>query len=80
MPLVFVHGVSNRDSPEYRENRLSRDAFFRALGVPKLGLDGESVKIFSPSWSPPDRLIRGNGIGRAASGAKTSAAILGATT
>ncbi len=50
MPLVFVHGVSNRDSPEFRENRIARDAFFRRLVLPALGLDGAKVKIFNPYW------------------------------
>ena len=50
MPLVFVHGVSNRDSPEYRENQLSRDAFLRALVIPKLSLDPRKVAILNPYW------------------------------
>jgi hypothetical protein len=50
MALVFVHGVSNRDTPEYRENELSRDAFLRAFVVPALGLATESFQIFNPYW------------------------------
>ena len=55
MPLVFVHGVSNRDNPEYkdneyRDNQLARDAFLRELVVPALGLAAENFQIFNPYW------------------------------
>jgi hypothetical protein len=50
VPLVFIHGVSNRDTPEYRENQLSRDACFRAFVVPALGVDAQNFKIFNPYW------------------------------
>jgi len=50
VPLVFVHGVSNRDSPEYRDNQLARDAFLRELVVPALGLVAENFQIFNPYW------------------------------
>ena len=49
MPLVFVHGVSNRDSDEYRDTRTSRDSFFRVFIAPKLGLP-EVTEIFNPYW------------------------------
>src|SRR5262249_16093517 len=48
--LVFVHGVSNRDTPEYRDNQLARDAFLRELVIAALGLAAENFQIFSPYW------------------------------
>jgi hypothetical protein len=50
MPLVFVHGVSNRDTPEYRDNQFARDAFLRELVVPALDLAAETFQIFNPYW------------------------------
>src|SRR5262249_26559346 len=50
MPLVFVHGVSNRDTPEYSDNQLARDAFLRELVIPALGLAAENFRIFNPYW------------------------------
>jgi hypothetical protein len=50
VPLVFVHGVSNRDTPEYSDNQLARDAFLRELVVPALGLAAENFRIFNPYW------------------------------
>jgi hypothetical protein len=50
MPFVFVHGVSNRASaPEYVENKFARNALFRRLVFPRLGLD-ERTAIFNPYW------------------------------
>jgi hypothetical protein len=50
MPLVFVHGVSNRARfPDYGENELSRNAFFRTLVFPQIGLP-DRAKIFNPYW------------------------------
>ena len=50
MPLVFVHGVSNRDTPEYRDNQRARDAFLNEYVVQRLGLDRNSVSLHSPYW------------------------------
>ncbi|SFU23441.1 hypothetical protein [Paraburkholderia aspalathi] len=50
MPFVFVHGVSNRaGAPEYGENELARNEFFRNLVFPRIGLD-ERTAIFNPYW------------------------------
>lgn len=50
MPFVFVHGVSNRASaPEYEGNELARNAFFRCLVCPRLGLPKRTA-IFNPYW------------------------------
>ena len=38
MPIVFVHGVNNRDGEAYRENEKSRDAFLKEIVAPALGL------------------------------------------
>lgn len=50
MPLVFVHGVSNRDTPEYRDNQLARDAFLREHVIRRLGLQTDKVAILNPYW------------------------------
>lgn len=50
MPLVFVHGVSNRDTPEYGDNQLARDAFLREHVICRLGLDPHNVWILNPYW------------------------------
>lgn len=50
MPLVFVHGVSNRDTPEYRDNQLARDAFLGEHVVRRLGLDAHNVAVLNPYW------------------------------
>ena len=50
MPIVFIHGVNNRDGSEYRDNVRARDAFIKELVVPELGLDPKKVKIFNPYW------------------------------
>jgi hypothetical protein len=50
MPLVFVHGVSNRNTSEYRDNQLARDAFLREFVVPALGLASENFQLFNPYW------------------------------
>jgi hypothetical protein len=49
-PLVFVHGVSNRDTPEYRDNQVARDALLREYVVRRLGLDAHNVAILNPYW------------------------------
>jgi hypothetical protein len=58
VPLVFVHGVSNRDTPEYRDNQLARDAFLRELVVPALGLAAENFQIFNPYWGDQGVMFR----------------------
>ena len=51
MPVVFVHGVSNRDGrPEYQENQLARDEFLRAHVISRLGLRSRNVQLFNPYW------------------------------
>jgi hypothetical protein len=51
MPLVFVHGVSNRDDrPEYRDNLLARDDFLRVHVIPRLGLQPHKVPLLNPYW------------------------------
>ncbi|MDR2871932.1 MAG: hypothetical protein LBV45_05320 [Xanthomonadaceae bacterium] len=55
MPIVFIHGVNNRDDSNYRENAVSRDAFLREIVAPALGLPNTSVQILNPYWG-------GNGV------------------
>lgn len=58
MPLVFVHGVSNRNTPQYRDNQFARDALLRTLVVPALGPDGENFQIFNPYWGDDGATFR----------------------
>ncbi|MDM0110538.1 hypothetical protein QTI66_00150 [Variovorax sp. J22R133] len=55
MPIVFVHGVNNRNGDEYRDNELGRDEFLREIVAPALGLSPKEVYIESPYWG-------GNGV------------------
>ncbi|MCQ4165281.1 DDHD family phospholipase [Tahibacter harae] len=50
MPIVFVHGVNNRDGDSYRENALSRNGFLREVVAPKLGLGADQLTLISPYW------------------------------
>lgn len=49
MPIVFVHGVNNRDSASYRENETGRNGFLREIVGPALG-QSPDAPIFSPYW------------------------------
>ena len=50
MPLVFVHGVNNRDGGAYRENEVSRNGFLREIVAPALGQSPSVLTIFTPYW------------------------------
>jgi hypothetical protein len=50
MPIVFVHGVNNRDGGAYRENEAGRNGFLREVVGPALGQSPEAVRILSPYW------------------------------
>ena len=50
MPIVFVHGVNNRDGEAYRENENARNAFLREIVAPALGLEPDKLSLFSPFW------------------------------
>lgn len=50
MPIVFVHGVNNRDGEAYRENEAGRNGFLREIVAPALGLSPNKLRIFSPYW------------------------------
>jgi hypothetical protein len=50
MPIVFVHGVANRDGEAYRENQKGRDGFVREIVAPALGIAPDSLTLFSPYW------------------------------
>lgn len=50
MPIVFVHGVNNRDGAAYRENEASRNAFLREIIAPALSLHADHVHLSSPYW------------------------------
>lgn len=50
MPVVFVHGVNNRDGESYRENEFSRNGFLREIVAPALGLVPDELSLLSPYW------------------------------
>jgi len=50
MPLVFVHGVSNRKSPEYDAAELARNELFREHCLSALRGDPATVEVFNPYW------------------------------
>ena len=51
MPLVFVHGVSNRIGPDYLAKEKNRESFFRQLTLPAIVKDtAKTTKITFPYW------------------------------
>lgn len=50
MPIVFVHGVNNRDGKDYRENESARNGFLQEIVGPALGLPPDKVQLYSPYW------------------------------
>lgn len=50
MPIIFVHGVNNRDGAAYRENVKSRNSFLREIIGPALGLNPDKLHLESPYW------------------------------
>jgi hypothetical protein len=57
MPLIFVHGVATRQTPEYQAFVGQRDALFKRLVM------GEDDHIFDPDWgSNGVRFFRGGWI------------------
>jgi hypothetical protein len=50
MPLVFVHGVNTRKSPEYDAEVLARDALFRKYCLNAITDKPDGAKIFNPYW------------------------------
>jgi hypothetical protein len=50
MPVVFVHGVANRDGEAYRENQKGRDGFVREIVAPALSIAPDALSLFSPYW------------------------------
>lgn len=62
MPLVFVHGVSNRQGPKYDAGVKARDALFRRflLGSHRRS-DGAEVPIVNPYWGDLGGRLRWNG-------------------
>jgi hypothetical protein len=50
MPIVFVHGVNNRDGEAYRENQKARDGFLKEYVAPALGLKANKLSVTSPYW------------------------------
>lgn len=50
MPIVFVHGVNNRDGEAYRENEQSRNGFLKEIVAPALGMKPDKLQVWSPYW------------------------------
>lgn len=50
MPIVFVHGVNNRNSAEYRHHVNARNGFLRQIVAPALGLEPEALALLNPYW------------------------------
>jgi hypothetical protein len=50
MPLVFVHGVSVRESPQYSLSLQARDALFRKYALGAIAKDTSKVTIENPYW------------------------------
>ena len=50
MPIVFVHGVNNRDGVAYTETEASRNGFLREIVAPALGLSASDAQLSSPYW------------------------------
>jgi hypothetical protein len=62
MPLVFVHGVSNRWSGEYERGVATRDAFFRRFLLREHQPSGsEPVSIRNPYWGGHGGRLRWGG-------------------
>ena len=49
MPLVFVHGVATRRSPDYERGVAARNALFRRYMYPALGWD-DRIDPFTAYW------------------------------
>ncbi len=50
MPIVFVHGVNNRDGQAYRENEQARDGFLKEIVAPELGMTPNKLQVLNPYW------------------------------
>ena len=50
MPIVFVHGVNNRDGEAYRENEQARDGFLKEIVAPALGMAPNKLQVLNPYW------------------------------
>ena len=50
MPIVFVHGVNNREGDDYRDNEAGRNGFLREIVGPALGLPVGELYLGSPYW------------------------------
>jgi len=50
MPIVFVHGVNNRDGEAYRENEGARDGFLKEIVAPAMNMAPNDLQVLSPYW------------------------------
>jgi len=50
MPIVFVHGVNNRDGDDYRDNVAGRNGFLREIVGSALGLSPDKLYLSNPYW------------------------------
>lgn len=50
MPLVFVHGVNNRDGPDYQADLAARDLLLRQYLLPYIPGGSPDMPIVNPYW------------------------------
>ena len=50
MPIVFVHGVNNRNDAEYRDHVNARSGFLRQIVAPAMGLEPDALVLRNPYW------------------------------
>lgn len=51
MPIVFVHGVSVRDTDEhYAAHEKMRNEYFRRISLRSVFGNGQSMRVFNPYW------------------------------
>ena len=50
MPLVFVHGVNVRASPDFHKNVEIRDSFFARFALDAVAPDARKATILNPYW------------------------------
>ena len=57
MPLVFVHGVATRQTPQYQAAVAQRDTLFKRLVM------GQDQTVFDPDWGSGGVKICQGGLG-----------------
>jgi hypothetical protein len=60
MPLVFVHGVNNRDSAANRESQRARDVLFTRIALADVVRNADPVTVRNPYWGQYGAKFRWN--------------------